>query len=424
MKKHSRNYRLFLILWLAEMNSAIGSGLSAFALGLHVYQSTGSASDIGLISLFSFLPVLLLSPAAGWLADRTDRRKLIMTGDSLSAVGILMILLCMMADQGSCSLWIICFGVFLSSVFSVLIEPAYKATITDLLPKEEYASASGLLSLASGARWLISPALAGLLLSFSDIRLILLIDILTFFPSAAAALMIRRKVTTAGDRLAERKKADFRGDLHESLRLIHSQKGLKELVLISSLITLGMGVFQILAQPVILSFADGSQLGYVESLCAGGMLAAGLLISIHGIRTHQVGILALSLCAAGISMSCFALSRSLPLCCISGFLFFACLPYANSTLDYLVRINIPNAVQGRIWGIIAFISQIGYAAAYALSGSIADQLGRLMRSSAAGGAAVSILAAGLLLIICSAAILKSRPIRNLEETYDLKTAEL
>ena len=144
-----------MLLWAGELISAVGGGLTSFGLGVYVFRQTGSAASMALVTLLAFLPILLLSIPAGVLADRYDRRLLMMLGDGCSALGILYILLCMM--WGEAALWQICTGVFISSTFSALLEPSYRATVTDLLTKEEYSKASGLVSLAGSARYLISP---------------------------------------------------------------------------------------------------------------------------------------------------------------------------------------------------------------------------------------------------------------------------
>ena len=116
------NYNKFLLLWSGELVSAIGSGLTSFGLGVFVFQKTGSAADMALVALLAFLPVLLLSAPAGVLADRYDRRILMMAGDGLSALGLVYILICMLS--GEAKLHQICIGVFISSVFSSLLEPS------------------------------------------------------------------------------------------------------------------------------------------------------------------------------------------------------------------------------------------------------------------------------------------------------------
>lgn len=143
MNKKS-NFSKFLLLWAGELISSIGGGLTSFGLGVYVFRQTGSAASMALVTLLGFLPTLLLSVPAGVLADRHDRRLLMMIGDGFSALGILYILICMI--QGEAALWQICVGVFISSTFSALLEPSYRATVTDLLTKEEYSKASGMVS--------------------------------------------------------------------------------------------------------------------------------------------------------------------------------------------------------------------------------------------------------------------------------------
>ena len=132
------NFNKFLLLWFGELISSIGSGLTAFGLGVYVFKVTGSAASMSLVTLLGFLPSLLLSVPAGILADRYDRRLLMMIGDGFSALGVLFILICMI--RGEATLFQICIGVSISAVFSALLEPSYRATITDLLTKEEVAA--------------------------------------------------------------------------------------------------------------------------------------------------------------------------------------------------------------------------------------------------------------------------------------------
>ena len=85
--------RKFLILWAGELISSIGGGLTAFGLGVYVFRQTGSAGAMAIVNLLAFLPTLLLSAPAGVLADRYDRRTMMMLGDGLSAIGIIFILI-------------------------------------------------------------------------------------------------------------------------------------------------------------------------------------------------------------------------------------------------------------------------------------------------------------------------------------------
>ena len=406
--KESKNFRKFLLLWSGELISSVGGGLTSFGLGVYIFRQTGSAASMALVTLLGFLPTLLLSVPAGVLADRYDRRLLMMIGDGCSAVGILYILICMM--NGGASLAQICAGVFVSSFFSALLEPSFKATITDLLTREEYSRASGLVSLAGSARYLFSPVIAGFLLTVSDVRLLLIIDICTFFVTVAAAAVVRKGI---GSKAAEKKEA-FLKSMKEGWRVLCSNRGVLILVAVSSGITLFMGMFQILAEPLILSFADAKTLGTAETICACGMLVSGVLLGVKGLKGHYVRTLSLSLAAAGLFMLGFGLFENMIPICVFGFLFFAMLPLGNNCLDYLIRTNIPDDAQGRAWGLIGFISQFGYVVAYALSGTAADALGRIGGQGVGRGAAAVIIIAGLCLAAAAASILFPKSIRKLE----------
>lgn len=407
--KKSGSFRKFLLLWTGELISSVGGGLTSFGLGVYVFRQTGSAGSMALVTLLGFLPTLLLSAPAGVLADRYDRRKLMMLGDGLSAVGVGYILLCMCT--GGASLTQICIGVFISAVFSALLEPAYRATISDLLTQEEFSRASGMVGLAGSARYLISPMLAGLLLTISDCRLLLVIDIATFFLTVAATAIVRKGL----QKKPMEKDVGFLESFREGFRVISAHRGVLLLILLSSLITCFMGVFQILAEPLILDFADSATLGVGETICACGMLVSGVILGARGIKKDFVGTLCLSLLAAGAAMVLFGLWENIYLICAAGFLFFASLPFANNCLDYLVRIHIPEALQGRAWGLIGFLSQIGYVVAYGLAGVTADGVAAWRQIRVGRGAAMVIMAAGVLLGITSLAVGRVKAIRELEE---------
>ena len=403
-----KNFRRFLLLWSGELVSSIGSGLTSFGLGVYVFRQTGSAADMALVTLLAFLPTLLLSVPAGVLADRYDRRMLMMVGDGCSALGILYILYCM--QTGGASLAQICIGVTVSSVFSSLLEPAYRATVSDLLEKEEYSRASGLVSLAGSARYLVSPVLAGILLSIADVRLLLLLDAATFLLTVICTGTVRRGLESR----PTDQSASFLTLMREGWQAVTQKRGVLLLILLSSAMTCFMGTFQILAEPLILAFADSSTLGVCETICASGMLVSSLFLGMRGIRRGYVRLLSLSLALSGVAMALFGLRENLLLICASGFGFFAMLPFANNCLDYLVRTNIDDALQGRAWGLIGFLSQLGYVVAYGLSGILADGLGSRLRIGVGRGSALVIMAAGALLVLIALSLLPIRSIRRLE----------
>lgn len=420
----NNNYGKFLLLWAGEFISSIGGGLTSFGLGLYIFQKTGSATDMALLTLLGFLPSLVLRVPAGVLADRYDRRLLMMIGDGLSGLGVLFILICMLT--GEASLWQIYLGTTISSIFSALLEPSYTATITDLLTKEQFSKANGLVSLAGSSRFLLSPIIAGFLLSVSDIKLILIIDICTFFLTVIVAAVVRRGIKTSAPKEPE----PFMKSMKEGWQAVSGKRGLLMLVVVSSLICLFMGMFQVLGEPFVLSFADSKTLGIVETIAATGMLVTSIVLGIKGIKKNFVRALWIGLAVSGIGMSLFAICENIYVICIFGFVFFAALPFANNSLDYLVRTNIPAEMQGRAWGFIGFISQLGYVIAYGISGITADFIGKVTNKGVGGGSAITVIASGICLFIVALAMSGIKRIRELEnnetpvnEIAEIKTQE-
>jgi len=424
METQAKSFQKFILLWIGELVSAIGSGLTSFGLGVYIYEQTGKASAMALVTLLGFVPALILSGLAGILADRYDRRLLMVLGDSLSVLGLVFILLCML--KGEAQLWQICVGVTISSIFTSLVDPAYKATVTDLLNKDQYTKASGLVQIAGSSKFLISPALAGALLLIADIKLLLLIDMATFFVTVLSTLAVRKGIEVK----SSNKKLNLGQEFKEGWEAISKKRGVVVLVSVTSVLTFFMGFIQTLAMPMVLAFSTSTALGMLETIVASGMLVSGIIMGCLSIKGGYLKILSGSLFLSGIFMVLFGLRENMVLISIAGFLFFATLPFANASLDYLIRTNIDNKVQGRAWALIGMISQLGYVGAYALSGvladyvftpllieggSLADSVGRWIGVGIGRGTGFLIMIAGSLLAGMAIILYWIQPIRRLEE---------
>ncbi len=408
MTKKTNNYGKFLLLFAGEFISVIGGGLTSFGLGLYIFQQTGSASHMALLSLLGFLPGLILKVPAGVLADRYDRRLLMMIGDGLSGLGVLFILLCMLS--GNCQLWQIYVGTTISSVFSALLEPSFTATITDLLTKEQYSKANGLMSLAGSSRYLFAPVIAGFLLAVADIKLILIIDICTFFITIVVAAVVRKSIKSNACKVSE----PFFDSMKEGWKAISGKRGMMVLIVTTSVICLFMGVFQVLGESFVLAFADAKTLGIVETVAASGMLVTSVILGFKGIKKNYQRTLGIGLAVSGVGMTMFALTQNVYIICIFGFIFFAALPFANNSLDYLIRANIPAELQGRAWGFAGFISQLGYVIAYALCGVVADVIGNATGKGVGAGSSITIIGSGICLAVVAVLMSGFRQIKALE----------
>ena len=420
----------FYKLWLGELISNIGSGMTAFALSVYIYEKTGSVSYVSLITLLSFMPSIILSPIGGLLADRYDRRLLMIIGDLFSGLGLVYILWSI--QTGEKSIVPIFVGITFSSVFTSLLEPSYRATLTDILEEENYAKASGLIQVAGSAKYLISPVIAGIVLSVADIRVILLLDILTFITTCLMIFLVRKSINSE---MKNYKKDSFKG-LLEGLFIIKENRGVYSLVIIMFFVCFFMGFIQILIRPMILATSSVKTAGMMESLCAVGLLIGSLWIGIAGIKKNYSKILAVACFFCGIFMSMTGVNENLAIIGISTFLFFSTLPFMNSCADVLVRVSIPNELQGRVWGLISLITQMGTVAAYIISGVMADyvfepmfnkngilveNIGIIIGTGKGRGIGFMLILSGIGMLIMAIVIWKNREIREVsEKCVDLK----
>lgn len=424
---YKKGFRRFLIIWFGELFSTIGTGLTAFALGVYAFKLTGKATSATMITLLTFLPAFVLRPIGGVLADRVDRRLLMIIGNLGSAAGIALVFFFMSSDAGK--LWVIYPGVAVSSIFFAFQNPAYKASVSDFLPKELYSKASGLIQLSGSAQFLLAPLIAGVLISFIDITYILLIDIMTFVLSALAILLVRRTMASKPKESEETGSSSFMTEMGEGFKTIVNEKGVLVLISVTSLILFYVGLLQALFGPMVLSFTDSRTLGTSQSICAIGMLISSLVIGAFGSKRKHVMVLSFSLAFMGLFFAFIGMIPNIWVIIVPGFLFFFTVPFVNSSIEVLIRQNISNEKQGRVWSLISVITYIGAIIAYASAGFLADNvfnplfmpegalvgsLGKLFGVGPGRGIAFIFFISGIVVFLISFLIFNSKSIRQLD----------
>ncbi len=187
-QRRDSGMKSFFIIWVGQVISIVGSGLTGFALGVWMFERTGQATPFALTVLFSNLPGILLAPFAGSIADRWNRRWLMILSDS----GDALVTLCavILVATGRLEVWHVYAIATLSSAFAAFQEPAYMASITMLVPKENLSRANGLVQTAQAVQVLISPLLAGALFGIVGMRGIFAIDFVTYFFAVGALFLV------------------------------------------------------------------------------------------------------------------------------------------------------------------------------------------------------------------------------------------
>ncbi len=363
-----KSFTPFLVVWTGQFFSGLGTGMTAFALGVHVFKLTGSAMNFAMVMASQFIPAILIGPVGGVLADRFDRRLMIILGDAGSAAAVVFLLFCTV--YGRLSIWIIYMGVALGSAFTALQGPAYKASLSDMLTESQLAKGSGLMQLSSSVKHLVVPVSAGFLLAYSGIEWVLLLDIVTFAFAVAAVMFMpaREKISHSC------KESRILTELKEGWQSLSGKPGVMHLVIKLAIVTFFVGCIQTLFTPMMLTITDVETLGMVQSVSALGMLAGSLIISVIGLGEDYLVPLRLGLALGGVFLAVMGMSTNILLITIFFSLFFFCLPMINSSAEVLIRTGIPNHEQGRVWGLTGLLTQTGYVAAYLSAGFLSDQV--------------------------------------------------
>ena len=284
------------------------------------------------------------------------------------------------------------------------------------------------MQVAYSSKYLISPIIAGFLISATNIEFILTVDICTFFVTVFTVLFVKQNMET---KKVNNMEINFSKELKEGWKAITGTKGILILVFLISAVTLFMGLLQTLVTPMVLPFTDSKTLGIMESIGASGMLVSSLIIGIAGEKISPRNMLIIGVGLTGVFISLTGVSTNIIIITIFIFLFFSSLPLANTGADVLVRKNIPNEIQGRAWALIGLISQMGFVVAYALGGILADYIfnpllieggalsssvGKLIGVGEGRGIGLLFILAGIFVVILAVIIGRNKSISSLDKS--------
>ncbi|MFQ4141703.1 MFS transporter [Chlorogloeopsis sp. ULAP02] len=362
---------VFTLIWFGQLVSLIGSGLTGFALGIWVYQRTGSVTQFALISLFTTLPGILVSPLAGVLIDRWDRRWAMILSDSGAALSTLAIALLLLA--GRLEVWQIYLASAISSAFSAFQWPAYVAATTLLVPKQQLGRASGMVQLAEATAQILSPAIAGVLVSQIQVKGVILIDFATFVFSLLTLLSVRfpSPKTTADS------KAQKSSLLHEAVygwSYITARPGLFSLLIFIAALNFLTGIVSVLVTPLALAFTSVAMLGQVLTTGGCGMLVGSLVVSVWGNFKRPIYAVFSFTLLGGLAIFLAGFKPLLPVFFVTAFVYFFGLPIINSASQVIWQKKVAPEVQGRVFAVRRAIAWAALPLAYPVAGALADKV--------------------------------------------------
>lgn len=361
----------FGLVWLGQVISLIGSGLTRFALGVWVYERTGSATQFTLITVFAFLPGLLAAPFAGALVDRWDRRWVMFWSDLGPAVGTLALVVLVRA--GALEVWHLYVVVAFGSVFNAFQWPAYIASMTLLVPKRQLGRANGMMQFGQAAGEVLAPILAALLLAAVGMAGVILIDFGTFLFAAATLLLVRvpRPPVSAAGRAG---RGSLWAEAGYGWTFIRERPGLLGLLLYFAMINLVFSIATVLVTPLVLSFASRQVLATVLSAASAGLLVGSVAMTLTGGPRPRIhGVLAFGF-LFGVALVFVGLRPSPPLVACALFVVMLGAPIINGSSQAIWQVKVPPDVQGRVFAVRRLIAQFTAPLGFLGAGALADRV--------------------------------------------------
>jgi DHA3 family macrolide efflux protein-like MFS transporter len=367
--------KTFTIMWFGQLVSLLGTAMTRFALMIWAYQQTGEATTLALLGFFAYIFQILLSPVAGIIIDRVDRRLILLLSDLGS--GVMTGWLLLLFAAGSLEIWHLYVVEALTGAFEAFQVPTYGAATTMLVPPKHYARASGMRSLAMDASRVIAPFAAGALLPFIHIDGIMLIDVATFLIAMLTLLVVRipRPPVTAEGKAA---RGGWWHEIRSGFGYIYNRPGLLGLTAVFA----GINFFATLAYfsilpPMILARTGNNELALatIQAALGVGGIVGGILLSVWGGPRKQIHAICLGTALSYLSGDLFfAIGRTPQVWTIAAFCTAVFIPFIVGANRTIWQVKVAPDMQGRVFAAEGMVRSVANAMGYLVAGPLADRL--------------------------------------------------
>jgi DHA3 family macrolide efflux protein-like MFS transporter len=363
----------FTIVWTGQLVSVLGTSMTQFAMTIWAYRETGSALALGAVTTAFIVPFLLLSPIAGAMVDRYNRKVMMMVSDLIAVFATSSLLI--IYATGHLQIWHLYVIATINGIGSTFQWPAYSAAISTMVPKENYSRANGMMSLITSGPAVLAPMLAGLLLPVIQITGVLIVDVATFLVAIGALSIVdvpRPAKTVSGQ--AEHSSNLFKEGMY-GFKYIFQRPSLLGLLIFFISLNFVIGLSINLLAPFILirTHYNNTALGAVQSAGAIGAVVGGILVSLWpGFKRRTNNIFFGETLTGLFALTLFGLGRNLPFWIIFAALGNITPIYVNGSSQAIWQAKVAPDVQGRVFSARRMIAWITYPITPILAGALAD----------------------------------------------------
>jgi MFS family permease len=372
MTPKPKGMKAFFLVWVGQVFSMIGTAMTNFAMGIWAWEKTGQATPLALVGFFTMAPLIIMTPIAGVLVDRWNRKKVMAFSDIGAGLMTLTVFILMLT--GKLEIWHLYITGAVSGIFGAFQWPAYSAAISLMVPKKQYTRTSGMISIAESGVGIMAPVLAGVLLPVIDVAGIIAIDLVTLVIALVFLLMVF--IPDHQREPQDKSRGAFFRELVYGFKYILDRKGLFYIQLSFFFFNFFFAIAFTLLNPMILASTNSNStiLGTVQSTGAIGSLVGALILTAWGGPKKKVlGVLS-GWVIAGVGLILMGVGRSLPFWLAADFLIMFVLPLVNGSNQAIWQSKVAPNVQGRVFSVRRLIAQITGPLSMALAGPLADEV--------------------------------------------------
>jgi len=362
----------FSLVWIGQIVSVVASGMTTFAMTIYMYEQTHSATAMAFVQVAYITPFLILSPIAGVMVDRYNRKLMMMLSDI--AGGTATLTLFILYATGHLQYWHIYIASIISGAGTTFQWPAYSAAISVMLPKEQYGRANGMMSLIEAGPGVLSPFLAGALIPVIKIGGILLMDTITFGTAIAALAIVfvpQPPLTQEG----RSSQGSFWKEAGFGFQYIFARPSLLGLQLLFFFSNLFAGIVIAVLPPMMLARTSQSTiaLGAVQSAASIGLVVGGIAMSAWGGFKKRVhGVLVGCMFTSLAEHTIFGLGRGLAIWIPAAFVGALFVPLVNASNQAIWQAKVAPDLQGRVFSARRLIAWFTNPISPIIGGTLAD----------------------------------------------------
>lgn len=421
--EHAKGMRRFLAVASGQLVSAVGSGLTAFAIPVWILQKTGSLGWFGLTGVLAIVPMLILMPAAGAVADRADRRKVLMAAGA--AAGGVELGLAALMWTGYNPLWAVYIAMILIICAGTFQRVTFIAAIPQLAPKQFLGHANGIAQTINGAGLLFAPLLAAGLYAAIGLKGILVLDVISY----AFALSVLAAVKFP-DLMGRRRRETFWTQVLGGARLSWRVPQFRAMLTFFGIGNLLYAAPILLVTPLVLSFAQLAQVGTAAVAEGLGALAGGAILTVWGgPEAGRMRTIMRFIAASGGFVALTGLRPAMPFVLAGVFGTALALGIANGIYFTIIQVKIPQRFHGRVIALNQSIAWATIPLGFALfvppsgpvlnpllkpGGALAGTVGQVLGTGEGRGLGLAYVVFGLLMAINALIGLRLPILRDLD----------